>query len=223
MMTSKHEHKVRKLLAVLDEMGPVAVAVSGGVDSMTLSLVAHRLSQGFAEMFHAVSPAVPVQATRRVRKYARSQGWDLRILNAGEFANGNYMRNPVNRCYYCKSSLYSSISKHTQATLVSGTNLDDLGDYRPGLGAAGEYGVRHPYVEAGIDKRAVREIARGLGLRDLEDLPAAPCLSSRIETGIGIDPDVLVAVNRVERLLSRELKPGNGAMPGAQSSRRHRA
>lgn len=206
-MNRKLEDKIRDLREILNGMEHVAVAVSGGVDSMTLSVAAHRLSCASTEMFHAVSPAVPVNATKRVKAYAAREGWNLRMLDAGEFANGNYMRNPVNRCYFCKSSLYGSVSEMTKAMVVSGTNLDDLDDYRPGLRAAREHAVRHPYVEAGIDKSAVRHIAQHLGLRDLAELPAAPCLSSRIETGIGIDPGVLVAVDRVEQWLVAELKP----------------
>ena len=82
---------------------------------------------------------------------------------------------------------YGAITPLTTAVVVSGTNLDDLGDYRPGLGAARENEVRHPFVDAGIDKATVRAIARELRLDDLAELPAAPCLSSRIETGIVID------------------------------------
>jgi uncharacterized protein len=91
--------------------------------------------------------------------------------------------------------------------LVSGTNSDDLGDYRPGLRAAADHGVRHPYVEADMDKEAVRAVARALALHDLAALPASPCLSSRVETGLAIDPEVLDAVYRAERLVQRELSP----------------
>jgi pyridinium-3,5-biscarboxylic acid mononucleotide sulfurtransferase len=206
-MIDEHKGEIHRLRDVLDRIGRMAIAVSGGVDSMTISVVAHRLSRSETEMFHAVSPAVPPRATRRVRQYAEREGWVLRVLDAGEFSDGNYIRNPINRCYYCKSNLYRSISDHTDAILVSGTNLDDLDDYRPGLEAAGESNVRHPYVEAGIDKEAVRQIARQLDLHDLAEIPAAPCLSSRVETGIRIQPRVLVAVNQAEQLVSRILRP----------------
>lgn len=185
----------------------VAVAVSGGVDSMTLAVVAHRVLGERALAMHAVSPAVPPEASQRVRDYARREGWRLRIVDAGEFADSRYRRNPANRCFFCKSHLYGTMAGLTDRVLVSGTNLDDLGDYRPGLKAAAEHGVRHPYIEAGIDKRGVRSLARDLGLDDLAELPAAPCLSSRIETGIAIDARVLQAVNATERLLRRELQP----------------
>ena len=192
---------------VLDALGPVTVAVSGGVDSMTLAVVAHRRSPERCNMIHAVSAAVPPQATARVRQQAHDEGWSLETIDAGEFADRRYLSNPANRCFFCKTNLYASMSALTAATLVSGTNTDDLGDYRPGLAAAEDHGVRHPFVEAGIDKATVRGIARHLALEGLAELPAAPCLSSRIETGIAIDPRVLPVVNDAERLIARTLSP----------------
>ena len=186
----------------------MAIAVSGGVDSMTLAVVAHRSGPG-TQMFHAVSPAVPVQATARVKAYAKQEGWQLTIINAGEMLDDDYLANPANRCYFCKTNLYDEVTSRTDLSVASGTNLDDLGDYRPGLKAAEEHQVCHPYVEAGIDKNSLRAIAAELGLDDLKDLPAAPCLSSRITTGIGIDATLLPIVDEVERelwqLLERHL------------------
>ncbi len=175
----------------------MAIAVSGGVDSMTLAVVAHRAMPG-TEMFHAVSPAVPVQATARVKAYAAQEGWRLNIIDAGEMHDPDYLANPANRCYFCKTNLYDTVVENTDLTVASGTNLDDLGDYRPGLKAAEEHQVCHPYVEAHIDKAALRAIAAELGLDELKDLPAAPCLSSRVTTGIAIDSAVLPIVNEVE-------------------------
>ena len=192
----------------MDAIGPMAVAISGGVDSMTLGVLAHR--RAAAVMVHAVSPAVPPAATRRVRAYAGTEGWALEVINAGEFVDPLYRRNPVNRCYYCKTHLYGAIadriaSRPMTITVVSGTNLDDLGDYRPGLEAARAHGVRHPFVEAGIDKAGVRTLATDLGLDDLATLPAAPCLSSRVETGIAIEARVLRAIDRIEALVREEI------------------
>lgn len=191
------------LARVLSEQirGPVAIAVSGGVDSMTLAYVAHRVLGAQATMYHAISPAVPASATARVRSYARTNGWGLQIIDAGEFDNKDYVANPSNRCYYCKSNLYGSIASRTGATIVSGTNLDDLNDWRPGLGAADEHAVRHPFVEAGIDKAGVRAIARDIGLDDISALPAAPCLSSRVETGIPIQAPGLRFIDAAEQLV----------------------
>ena len=197
------EARLAALERALERMGRAAVAVSGGVDSMTLAVVAHRTIGDSASMLHAVSAAVPADATDRVERYARREGWRLRRIDAGELLDARYVANPVNRCYFCKTNLYSTIAPLAGAgtTVLSGTNTDDLGDFRPGLGAADEHGVRHPYVECGIDKPAVRAIATRLGLHDLAELPAAPCLSSRVETGIAIDPAVLSVIDACERLV----------------------
>jgi pyridinium-3,5-biscarboxylic acid mononucleotide sulfurtransferase len=193
-----------RLAAVLSDMeGPLAVAVSGGVDSVTLASFAHRAGRP-CEMFHAVSPAVPEEATARVQELAADQGWRLRIVDAGEFADRNYLANPVDRCFFCKTNLYGAIARLSEAQILSGANLDDLRDYRPGLEAARRHSVRHPYVEAGVDKKAVRSLARELGLGALSELPASPCLSSRVETGVAIRPEVLRAIHAVERSIAKD-------------------
>ena len=195
------------LTQIIESFNDVAVAVSGGVDSLTLATIAHGAIGSRARMFHAVSPAVPGEATRRVESLAEQRGWALTVIDAGEFEDADYRSNPVNRCFYCKTNLYGAIAPHTGAQIVSGTNLDDLGEYRPGLEAAKKYSVRHPFVEAGIDKASVRLLARQSGLGEISELPAAPCLSSRIETGIGIDPAMLALVHQTERMVGAELQP----------------
>lgn len=194
------------LAALLGEMAPFVVAVSGGVDSMTLASVARReIGTDAFLAVHAVSPAVPREATDRVEAQAAKEGWTLRVLEAGEFADPRYRANPVNRCFFCKTNLYAAIGAVVDRQIVSGANTDDLGEYRPGLEAAREHGVRHPYVEAGMDKAAVRALARELGLDAIAELPAAPCLSSRVETGIRIEASTLRFVHEVERLVGRRV------------------
>ena len=197
---------LRSVLGTL--AGPAAVAVSGGVDSLTLAAVACDTLGAEVRLYHAVSPAVPAEATRRTRALAVERSWALDIFAAGEFAAPRYRANPVNRCFFCKTSLYGSVvGRAGQATVVSGTNTDDLGEYRPGLDAARCHGVRHPFIEAGIDKQGVRAIARAVGLGGVAELPSSPCLSSRIETGIAINPAMLAMVERIEGIVRDVLEP----------------
>jgi len=194
--------------AVLAGLPRLAIAVSGGVDSMTLAHAAHRLALPDLTVVHAVSPAVPAEASARVRDHAARFGWRLRELDAGEFGDPGYRANPVNRCYFCKTNLYARIARVIHGPIASGANLDDLSDYRPGLAAAAEHGVRHPFVEAGMSKRAVRALAHAFGLEDIAELPAQPCLSSRVETGIPIRSEDLAFVASVERALTPLLPRG---------------
>ncbi len=183
----------------------LAIAVSGGVDSMTLAIFAHMVAPDRIEMLHAVSPAVQPAATVRVRDAGRLQNWHLTVTGTGEFDDPRYRDNPVNRCYFCKTNLYDRIRSLTAAPIASGANLDDLGEYRPGLLAASERDVIHPFVDAGMAKSDIRALARELGLDDVAELPAQPCLASRIETGIAIDPKDLAFVDSIEGYLSNEL------------------
>lgn len=193
--------ELETLLGSIGELRELGVALSGGVDSVTLAALAYTVLGSRATMYHALSPAVPPDATARVEAMAAARGWRLKVFDAGEFGRAEYLANPVDRCFYCKTSLYGSICARTTAQLVSGTNLDDLGEYRPGLRAADEHRVRHPYVEVGANKETVRAMARALGLGSVAELPAAPCLASRVETGIAIDAATLALVYASERLV----------------------
>lgn len=200
-MSGHHQDMVAAVGKLLQDFSKnVAVAVSGGIDSLTLATIAGRCPLG-CDMFHAVSPAVPPEATARVRDFAAREGWRLHLIDAGEFARAEYIANPVNRCFYCKQSLYgaiTAIAANTSAQIVSGTNLDDLQEYRPGLDAARDHGVRHPFAELGVAKADIRSMARVLGLHEIADLPSSPCLSSRVETGICITPAVLRLIHAAE-------------------------
>ena len=190
-----------RLAHVLGRFEELAVAVSGGVDSLTLASFAHRHGVPLT-VIHAVSPAVPGEATARVRQLAIAQGWELIVTGTGEFDDPRYRDNPVDRCYFCKTNLYDRIAGLTDRPIASGANCDDLGDYRPGLIAAAERRVVHPFIDAGMAKADVRALARALGLGTVAELPAQPCLASRVETGIAIDAGDLAFVEAAERRLA---------------------
>lgn len=190
----------KRLQEELSRYDRLAVAVSGGVDSLTLAFCAAKWVPEFLAI-HAISPAVPPEATERVRAYAEENDWPLKVVESGEFADPQYRANPHNRCYFCKTNLYSTMTQLFDGPVASGTNTDDLGDYRPGLIAAQEHQVVHPFVEAGISKTDLREIARRFGLQDIAELPAQPCLSSRVETGIRITGEDLRFIHKMETAL----------------------
>jgi pyridinium-3,5-biscarboxylic acid mononucleotide sulfurtransferase len=204
-MSQGAEQAAVRLASIISRSHDIAVACSGGIDSLVLSAAVHStaLLQGLSyALFHAVSAAVPGGATERVVKCARDFSWNLRLIEAKEFNDNNYRSNPADRCFYCKSALYGTIAGLTPAQIFSGTNLDDLNDYRPGLGAACKFGVLHPFVMADIDKKMVRALAVFYGLEEYKDLPASPCLASRVETGISIEQDELESIDRIEHLIA---------------------
>lgn len=200
----------RAVLTRLARVPGRVVACSGGVDSLLLADLAHQAAPDATVVAHSVTPAVPRAATDRTVATARALGWRLRLVRSAEFGDERYLANPVDRCFHCKSHLYDELERMLAglpdlagATVLSGANLDDLGEYRPGLAAAAEHEVRHPYVEAGVTKAGIRAVARARG-RDWHDLPAAPCLASRLYTGTAVTPELMAAVERGEVVL-REL------------------
>lgn len=187
----------------LREHTPLVVAVSGGIDSLTLATFSWSLrTTGLQVSFcFADGAAVPRAARERVHAVARAQGFSgaLVVVDAGEVADPAYARNPVDRCYHCKSHLFVAVAAaFPGATICTGANLDDVSDYRPGRVAAKERRVQEPFIAAGYTKDDVRALARDLGLGALSELPASPCLSSRVETGVAIEPALLAVVDAVE-------------------------
>lgn len=202
---NKLSDKLKSLIKHLDQHPKLTVAVSGGIDSMLLMYIAKRYSQTQATAAHAYSAAVPSSAFILLKQYAKQYQWALSLLDAKELADKNYQANPVNRCYYCKSNLYQRIAQCFDGAIASGTNLDDLSDYRPGLQAAKEYQVHQPYVEAGINKQDIYQLAAQFNLHELKNLPAQPCLASRVETGIQIESDKLKFIDQVETLIKTHI------------------
>lgn len=201
--------KINQLTKQLNALQKVTIAVSGGIDSLVLSYIAHQTLGHNAQMAHANSSAVPSADAERVMNYATKYGWNLKLVDTGEMKNEAYRKNPVNRCYYCKTGLYNTLNNLNFGPVLSGTNLDDLSDYRPGLVAAKENSVIHPYVDNHIDKNMIRAIARHFNLDDVSDIPASPCLSSRIETGVYILPNHLLLINDVEKMLRTKINAEN--------------
>jgi uncharacterized protein len=196
-----------RLRTVLDTMSSRVVACSGGIDSLLLAHVAHDADPSVTLIAHTVTPAVPGDGTARVVDHAERGEWNLHLVRSGEFDDEAYLTNPTDRCYHCKSNLYDAVialrddaDLVADAVVLSGANLDDLGEYRPGLAAAAERDVRHPYVEARITKAEIRSMARHLGLAEA-DLPASPCLASRLYTGTRVTPSRLRAIEAGEALV----------------------
>src|SRR5262249_29749747 len=152
----------------------------------------------------ADSPSVPRDEVDEARRLAEQIGIRHLVVQTGEFADPNYTRNDGSRCYFCKSELYGRIETLLPdlgaAVICSGANLDDQGDYRPGLKAAAEHHVRHPLQEAGFTKADVRALALEWGLPTWDN-PASPCLSSRLAPGVEVTRERTARVEAAEKLL----------------------
>jgi uncharacterized protein len=177
------------------------VAFSGGVDSSLVAAVAARVLGRRALAVTAVSPAVAAGELDGARAVADAIGIRHETIATDELAREGYRRNGRDRCYFCKTELYDALAdlagRRGFAVLLSGANADDAGDWRPGLRAAAEHGVRHPLLEAGAGKAEVRQLARHLALPSAEK-PATPCLASRIPYGTAVDPETLARIDRAE-------------------------
>ncbi len=193
-----------RLLAVLGGLPGVAVAFSGGIDSTVVANAAFLALGDRAVAVTADSPSVARTELADARRLAALIGVRHVVVPTHEFANADYQRNGGDRCYFCKNELYSVVERHLPdlgvPVVASGANLDDLGDYRPGLTAAAEHGVRHPLQEAGFTKADVRALARAWGLPTW-DKPASPCLSSRLAPGLAVTPERTRRVEDAEAVL----------------------
>lgn len=197
-----------RLLTILAGYGRVAVAFSGGVDSAVVAQAARLACGANAVAVTAVSPSLAAGELENAVALAERIGIRHRIIETREFERPGYVANAGDRCWFCKTELYTRIEPMLPElgadVIVNGANLDDRGDYRPGMKAASEHAVRSPLIEAGLTKADVRALARMWDL-PVWDKPASPCLASRIAYGVEVTPERVARVDAAERFLREEL------------------
>ncbi|MCK6536633.1 MAG: ATP-dependent sacrificial sulfur transferase LarE [Polyangiaceae bacterium] len=204
MSSDAAQEKLERLREGLRGLGSVLVCYSGGLDSAFVLAVAHAELGERAVGMTAVSPSLPESEKQDAERIARKIGAQHRFVDSNEIARPGYVANEPDRCFHCKSELYEIAEQKRAlwglAHVANGTNLDDLGDYRPGLEAAKNAAVKSPLVEAGMTKAEVRQAARLIGM-DVWDKPASACLSSRIPYGTSVTADRLKQIGGLEAAL----------------------
>ena len=196
--------KAHRLDSLLDGYGSALVAFSGGVDSALLAVAASRRLGDAALCVTAESPSYPARHRQLALTVARDFGLRHEFISTAEVESPSYRANPVNRCYYCKTELYSVLASMASArgfrVVLDGNNADDRGDYRPGRQAGREHGVRSPLDEADLTKDDIRALAHELGMSTWDE-PASACLSSRVPYHTAIDEATLARIERAETAL----------------------
>lgn len=203
------DEKYERMQQILRELESVAVAFSAGVDStFVLKVAIDTLGPKNVVAVTGRSDSLARAEFKEACKLADAVGAEHVILDTDEFENPDYTANPADRCYHCKTALYTRlkgfIAERGIKASVSGNNADDLGDFRPGLQAADEQQVRSPVAEAGLTKDDVRELSKRLGL-PTHDKPASPCLASRVPYGEEITPEKLHMIELAEAFLREEM------------------
>lgn len=198
------EQKVVRLRQALRDLGGAVVAFSGGVDSAYLLAAAHDVLGDRCVGATAVSPSLAQDELGAARRIAAWIGARHVVVKTDEYEDPRYRRNDAQRCYFCKHALFTRLAalatEHGLSAVAYGANVDDLGDYRPGMRAAGEFAVRAPLLDAGLTKAEIRALARARGL-EVWDKPASPCLASRIPHGTPVTITALRQVEAGERVL----------------------
>ena len=202
------EEKMDVLKTILADMGSVIVAYSGGTDSAFLAATAHDVLGDRALAVTAKSPSLAPSELREAVELAERLELRHRIVETHEVEREDYAANNPNRCFFCKDELYTYLSAYAHDegydSIANGTNTDDLGDFRPGLNAAKQYGVRSPMVEADLSKAEIRELSKDMDLPTW-DKPAQACLSSRIPYGSMVTVEALTRIAQAEEYLHDEI------------------
>ncbi len=198
--------KIDRAVSLIHDCKGAVVALSAGVDSSLVALMAHRALGESAVAVTGESESLPPEELEVARDTAKAIGIRHVIVRTGELQNPNYSSNPRNRCYFCKETLYAELRRIAERygfeAVLDGTHVDDMGDDRPGLEAAREAGVVSPLLVASFSKDEVRQAARALGL-SVWDKPAMPCLSSRVAHGEEITAEKLAMIGQAELCVKR--------------------
>jgi len=196
--------KEQQLFQILTSMRRVIVAYSGGTDSAYLAWAAHRVLGDSAIAITADSASIPESHKRDAEDFARACGFRHEYIETREFDNPDYVKNAPDRCFHCKDELFTRLHAVARERgiehIIYGVNRDDLGDYRPGQGAAKLHQVKAPLVDAGLSKAEIRELSRRAGLATW-DRPASACLSSRVPYGTPVTPETVKTVERGEEAI----------------------
>ena len=199
------DEKFARLKQRLNELPPLAIAYSGGVDSTLLLRVAVA-ALGPENVLGVIgdSPSLPRLELEEAKTLAAGFGAHYAVVYPQELRNPHYIANPPDRCYHCKFALFTCIrdlaASQGFSAIADGNNADDAGDWRPGRRAAAELGVHSPLLEAGLGKAEIRELSRRLGLPTAEK-PAMACLASRLPYGTAITTEILQQIEMAERIL----------------------
>jgi uncharacterized protein len=199
------EEKYQRLISLLKQWKSVCVAFSAGVDSSFLLDAAHRAIPGGVMAVTVLGSMVPARDAEEARAFCAERGIRLVTLQADEFTIPEFAGNVPERCYYCKKNIFSRILQAAHENgipeVVEGSNADDLGDYRPGMRALAELGIRSPMLDCGLAKAEIRALARRNGVAAW-DKPAGACLATRVPFGTPLTPELLGLIERAEYALS---------------------